>query len=88
MRDLSYVFRQTQESPFTRQADGRVQAFDTEFVFKSGALYFKLGVLDVLLPVPGGGASGCFTLDLAQRAEQLRRFIEQLPPKIESPVVR
>jgi hypothetical protein len=50
------------------------------FVFQGGALYMRVPGGQLLLPVSGGGASGCFNLDLPQRIENLKEFIPRLGP--------
>ena len=47
-----------------------------DFVFVNGAAYMRLG--GSLLPISGGGASGCFSLDLPQRIERIDDFIRHL----------
>jgi hypothetical protein len=45
---------------------------EVQFVVKDGAVYFGMPGSGVLVPMSGGGASGCFTRDLPQRIERLR----------------
>ncbi len=48
------------------------------------ALYVRLWDGGLLVPAPGGGASGCFSLDLPERIARLRLFVktlESLPPR-------
>jgi len=47
-----------------------------DFVFVNGAAYMRLG--GSLFPIAGGGASGCFSLDLPQRIERIDDFIRHL----------
>jgi hypothetical protein len=47
-----------------------------DFVFVNGAAYMRLG--GSLFPLSGGGASGCFSLDLPQRIERIDDFILRL----------
>ncbi len=47
-----------------------------DFVFVNGAAYMRLG--GSLFPIAGGGASGCFSLNLPQRIERLDDFILRL----------
>ncbi len=47
-----------------------------DFVFVNGAAYMRLG--GFLFPISGGGASGCFSLDLPQRIERIDDFIRRL----------
>jgi hypothetical protein len=53
------------------------------WVWKDGALYFDIGMFgnERLIPVPGGGASGCFGPILPERIEILRQSIEAFPPR-------
>ena len=53
------------------------------WVWKGGALYFDIGMFgnERLIPVPGGGASGCFGPILPERIEKLRHSIEAFPPR-------
>ena len=53
--------------------------FRTEpsFVWTNGALYTVMGS-GLRIAVPGGGASGCFTVDLPERIEKVERFLETL----------
>lgn len=50
------------------------------FIIKDGALYIDIGNR-VLVPAPGGGASGCFDRNLHERIEKLKTAIEALPPR-------
>src|SRR2546429_9004056 len=47
-----------------------------DFVFVNGAAYMRLG--GSLFPIAGGGASGCFSLQLTPRIERLGDFILRL----------
>jgi hypothetical protein len=40
----------------------------------------EVALPNILLPMPGGGASGCFSVDLGERIELLRKSIEEMPP--------
>jgi hypothetical protein len=51
-----------------------------QWVFKDGSLYIDIFGTGTLIPVPGGGASGCFDLDLQERIVKLRSRIEAFPP--------
>jgi hypothetical protein len=55
-----------------------------EWVFKNGAVYMDFGN-GMLVPVPGGGASGCFDVNLRERMDKLRTSIEAFPPRPQSP---
>lgn len=48
------------------------------FVVLDGAVYMRVSGSPFLFPVSGGGASGCFTLDLPQRIENLKEFVPRL----------
>lgn len=55
---------------------------ETKWVFKDGAVYIDILGTGSLIPLPGGGASGCFKLDLEERIAKLRPTVEALrPPK-------
>jgi len=47
------------------------------FVFQDGALYMRVAG-QLLMPVSGGGASGCFNLYLPERIKNLKEFIPRL----------
>jgi hypothetical protein len=47
-----------------------------DFVFVNGAAYMRLG--GSLFPISGGGASGCFSLDLPQRIQRINDFIRHV----------
>jgi len=47
-----------------------------DFVFMNGAAYMRLG--GSLFPISGGGASGCFSLNLPQRIEHIEDFIRHV----------
>jgi hypothetical protein len=51
---------------------------EPKFIIKDGAVYFS--VFDnVLVPLAGGGASGCFSLDLPERIEKLKNLTKTFP---------
>jgi hypothetical protein len=50
---------------------------EPSFVWTNGALYTVM-VSGLRIAVPGGGASGCFTVDLPERIEKMERFLETL----------
>ena len=60
---------------------GRPSTSSTPFVIVDGAVYISMPVSGVLVPMSGGGASGCFTLDLPQRIKNLRKLTEEFPPR-------
>jgi len=47
-----------------------------DFVFVNGAAYMRLG--GSLFPISGGGARGCFSVDLPQRIKRIDDFIRHL----------
>jgi len=57
------------------------------FVVLNGAVYMPVLGGRSLIPIPGGGASGCFSLDLPRRITNLEEFLpkldalEQVKPK-------
>ena len=53
-----------------------------DYVFKDGAFYMVLAGSNVLIPMSGGGASGCFTKDLDQRENKLKDYTKKLPRKV------
>jgi hypothetical protein len=59
---------------------------ESSFVFVGGALYIRVAGGGFLAPVPGGGASGCFSVDLPRRIRILDEFVPKLPsvPRSES----
>jgi hypothetical protein len=50
---------------------------DSPFVVQNGAVYMKV-LNGQLIPMPGGGASGCFSLDLPQRTTNLKEFVPRM----------
>lgn len=48
------------------------------FVVMNGAVYMHLPWDRSLVPISGGGASGCFSLDLPKRISSLNEFIPRL----------
>ncbi|MEK6407432.1 MAG: hypothetical protein AABN34_10745 [Acidobacteriota bacterium] len=62
---------------------GAVVLLLPQWVWKEGALYLDVGLLgnEMLIPVPGGRASGCFGASLPERIEKLRTSIEAFPPR-------
>ena len=53
---------------------------ESSFVFVGGALYIRVLGGDFLAPVPGGGASGCFSLNLPRRI----KILDEFAPKVTS----
>jgi len=72
--DQELIRRQVQEAIINSSA-----GLNQIFVVKDGAVYLTIPASEVLLPMPGGGASGCFGLDLPQRIERLRAYIKSIP---------
>ena len=55
------------------------QVTDARFVAgEHGAVYMRISGDSLLVPMPGGGASGCFSLDLPQRIMKLEEFVPRL----------
>lgn len=52
-------------------------AIDSPFVVRNGAVYMTVNG-KYLIPMPGGGASGCFSLDLPRRITNLQEFVPRL----------
>ncbi len=50
---------------------------DSPFVVQNGAVYMTVNG-KYLIPMPGGGASGCFSLDLPQRTTNLKEFVPRM----------
>ena len=73
----SSTFGQSQIRNPIRAADPLANA-DGPFVFVGGALYMRVWGGDFLAPVPGGGASGCFSVDLPRRIKILDEFAPKL----------
>lgn len=48
------------------------------FVVVNGAVYMPLPGSQFLFPISGGGASGCFSVDLPRRITSLREFTPRL----------
>lgn len=44
------------------------------------AVYIVLDPAGIQLPMAGGGASGCFSLDLRERIERLKKVVGTFPP--------
>jgi hypothetical protein len=61
-------------------ANDNLRGLLSQWVFKDGALYIDMLGTGMLIPVPGGGASGCFDLNLQERIVKLRSRIEGFPP--------
>ena len=47
------------------------------FVVRNGSVYMTMRN-GYFIPVPGGGASGCFSLDLPRRITNLKEFLPRL----------
>lgn len=48
------------------------------FVVRDGAMYMPLWNNSILVGIPGGGASGCFSLRLPQRIAALDEYVRKL----------
>lgn len=57
-------------------ASSRMPIYDMKYVFENGGFHITFG--DLKIPVPGGGASGCFTRDLSERIENLKIVVEAI----------
>ena len=73
----SSAFGKSQIRNPIRAADPLANA-ESAFVFVGGALYIRVWGGDFLAPVPGGGASGCFSVDLPRRIKILDEFAPKL----------
>src|SRR5437868_2811406 len=71
-------FGQSQIKNLTVSPSGQSRNQEGPFVFQDGALYMRLTGGQFLVPVSGGGASGCFSLDLPQRITNLKEFTPKL----------
>ena len=74
--DFNFGQPQTR-NPTVRAADPLTNG-ESPFVFVGGALYMRVLGGDFLAPVPGGGASGCFSVDLPRRIKILDEFAPKL----------
>lgn len=61
----------------TTRGDNPTNTHGSPFVVRNGAVYMKV-LNGQLFPVPGGGASGCFSLDLPRRITNLQEFRPRL----------
>jgi hypothetical protein len=82
-----FPLKQDQTGSNTEKRNHPVSIIQMKYVVNDGALYLDIFGNGTLIPVPGGGASGCFSLDLPQRRERLRNYIESLPQE-KPPAVR
>jgi hypothetical protein len=48
------------------------------FVVRDGAVYLRFEATPVDIPMTGGGASGCVSLDLERRARASRAYADEL----------
>jgi hypothetical protein len=46
----------------------------------NGRIYVAYTVGNVLVPMAGGGASGCLSGNLPERISKLKQYIEMMPP--------
>lgn len=72
------TFGQSQTVNSGIRASGELTKQEGPFVVLDGAVYMRLSGGPFLLPVSGGGASGCFSLDLPQRIKDLKEFVPRL----------
>lgn len=54
----------------------RLTISSMQWIPEDGGLFIIFG--DMKIPVPGGGASGCFTQDLSERIEKLKIVVEAI----------
>jgi hypothetical protein len=71
-------FGQSQINDRIISPSGQSNKQEGPFVFQDGALYMRVPGGQFLMPVSGGGASGCFSLDLPQRITNLKEFIPRI----------
>ena len=74
----SLPFGQSQINDRKISPSSQSQNQEGPFVFQDGALYMRLPGGQFLVPMSGGGASGCFSLDLPQRITNLKEFTPKL----------
>lgn len=73
-----FIFGQSQINNLIVPQSGQSTKQVGPFVVMNGAVYMRLLGDQFLVPVSGGGASGCFSLDLPQRITNLKEFIPKL----------
>jgi len=74
--DLTFGQSQTVNSGIRPSAESAKQV--GPFVVVDGAVYMRMSGSPFLFPVSGGGASGCFSLDLPERTKNLKEFVPRL----------
>ncbi|MEK6279517.1 MAG: hypothetical protein AABN95_04110 [Acidobacteriota bacterium] len=83
-----FNFGQSQKNNLTIFPLGQSTKQHSPFVVLDGAVYISVLGIGSLIPMSGGGASGCFSRDLPQRITNLTEFlpkldaIEQPKPKL------
>lgn len=77
----SFASKNSQSKPKTNRQTPSVSIALPDYVYKDGAFYMVLAGSNVLIPMSGGGASGCFTKDLDQRSNKLKDYTKKLPRK-------
>jgi hypothetical protein len=65
----------------SKQATIQLVIPEIEYVFKDSAFYMVVNE-NILVPVIGGGASGCFNRDLNEREEKIKALIQRLPKRV------
>lgn len=79
--DVPRTTTRSSERDWRQQRGTNVIVLPPQWVFKDGALYLDLLGNGALVPVPGGGASGCFDANLRVRIEKLKTAIEAFPAR-------
>lgn len=73
-----FTFGKSQTDNLTILPAGQSTKRESPFVVRNGAVYMSVLSGRYLIPIPGGGASGCFSLDLPQRITNLKEFVPKL----------
>lgn len=73
-----FTLGQSQINNLTILPAGQSTKRESPFVVRNGAVYMTVLSGGYLIPIPGGGASGCFSLDLPQRITDLKEFVPKL----------
>ena len=76
--DFVFGQSQTRSQTFLPASSTKSDGIKSPFVVQNGAVYATILNGRYLIPIPGGGASGCFSLDLPQRTTNLREFVPRL----------
>ena len=72
---ITNVFDKADQFSPSAQTDRPFSTPDQMFVVKDGQVRLSLSPNSPLIPVPGGGGSGCFNVDLHERIEKLKTFL-------------